>query len=213
MDSVNAQPAGALLARARPRTAVAAPRRAPVAIRAGMLPWVPFWLGLGIGGWFLLRDEPGRAFHAALALVGCACLIGPALVLRLAERGRCDWLWADRSRIAGLALLLVALGAGLSGLRAHMVAAPVLEFRYYGPVEGRVIGIDRSSSDRMRLMLDQVTLSDVAPGRVPQRVRISLMTAQALPVPGQRVMLTAHLGPPGGPSEPGGFDFRRMAWF
>lgn len=213
MDSVNAQTAGALLARARPRAAVAAPRRVPVAIRAGMLPWVPFWLGLGIGGWFLLRDEPGRAFYTALALVGCACLIGPALVLRLAERGRCNWLWADRSRITGLALLLVALGAGLSGLRAHLVTAPVLGFRYYGPVEGRVVGIDRSSSDRMRLMLDQVTLSDVAPGRVPHRVRISLMTAQELPVPGQRVMLTAHLGPPGGPSEPGGFDFRRMAWF
>jgi competence protein ComEC len=33
------------------------------------------------------------------------------------------------------------------------------------------------------------------------------------PVPGLRVILTGHLGPPGGPVEPGGFDFRRLAWF
>ncbi|WP_018000419.1 ComEC/Rec2 family competence protein [Paracoccus sp. N5] len=213
MESVNARLGGGLLAPAPPRAAPAVPRRAPVAIRAGMLPWAPFWLALGIGGWFLLRDEPGRGFYAALLLCACAGLIGPALVLRLAERGRCGWIWADRGRLAGLALLLMALGAGLSGFRAHLVAAPVLGFRYYGPVEGRVIGIDRSSSDRMRLLLDQVNLRDVPPGRVPQRVRISLMNAQDLPVPGQRVMMTAHLGPPGGASEPGGFDFRRMAWF
>ncbi len=197
----------------RPRAMVAKPRRVPIAIRAGMLPWVPFWLSLGIGGWFLLRDEPGPGFYAALVLVGGACLLLPGLALRWAERGRLGWDWADRCRIASLALLLVALGAGLAGARAHLVAAPVLGFRYYGPVEGRVIGIDRSGSDRMRLLLDQVRLHDVAPSRVPARVRISLMNAQELPVPGQRVMLTAHLGPPGGPSEPGGFDFRRLAWF
>ena len=130
MDSVNAQPGGMMLARGPSRAAPAVPRRVPVAIRAGMLPWVPFWLGLGIGFWFLLPDEPGRGFYAALVLVACACLIGPAVVLWLAQRGRCDWLWADRSRIAALALLLVALGAGLSGFRAHLVAAPVLGFRY-----------------------------------------------------------------------------------
>ncbi|WP_323715470.1 ComEC/Rec2 family competence protein [Paracoccus aminovorans] len=213
MDSVKAHPGPGVLGAARPRAAAARPRRVPVAIRAGMLPWVPFWLGLGIGGWFLLRDEPGPRFYSALAVAGGACLLLPALVLRLAESGRCGWIWADRCRIACLALLLVAVGAGLSGLRAHLVAAPVLGFRYYGPVEGRVIGIDRSGSDRMRLLLDQVQLRDVPPGRTPARVRISLMNAQDLPVPGQRVMLTANLGPPGGPSEPGAFDFRRLAWF
>jgi len=31
--------------------------------------------------------------------------------------------------------------------------------------------------------------------------------------PGQRVMTTAYLGPPPGPAQPGGFDFRRTAWF
>ncbi|WP_233253491.1 ComEC/Rec2 family competence protein [Paracoccus binzhouensis] len=210
MARTGAPPAGWPRASALPSRM---PARVPVTVRAGLLPWVPFWLSLGIGGWFLLRNEPGPGFYARLALAAGACLLLPPLVLGLARRRRCAWIWADRCRLAAMALLLVLSGAGLAGLRAHLVAAPVLEFRYYGPVEGRVIGIDRSSSDRMRLLLDRVVLADVPPRRTPARVRISLMSPQDLPAPGQRIMLTAHLSPPSGPSEPGGFDFRRLAWF
>jgi len=180
--------------------------------RAGVLPWVPLWLSLGIFGWFSLAEEPGAFFYITCAALGIGALAlwqaGPGLA------GRLGWGMVDRLRIAALAMLFIALGAVLSGLRSDLVAAPVLGFRYYGAVEGRVVEIDRSSRDRMRLTLDRVVLDDVAPARVPKRVRISLIGAeQQLPVPGQRVMLTAHLGPPGGPAEPGGFDFRRLAWF
>jgi competence protein ComEC len=46
-------------------------------------------------------------------------------------------------------------------------------------------------------------------------VRVSLHGDQRwlTPEPGARVMMTAHLGPPAGPAEPGGFDFQRHAWF
>jgi competence protein ComEC len=74
----------------------------------------------------------------------------------------------------GLTLALVAGGAMATGLRAHMVAGPVLDFRYYGPVEGRIVGIDRSASDALRLTLDRVRLDDVSPERTPRRVRVSL---------------------------------------
>jgi hypothetical protein len=79
-----------------------------------------------------------------------------------------------------------------------MVAGPVLDFRYYGPVEGRIVGIDRSASDALRLTLDRVRLDDVAPERTPRRVRVSLHGDQRwlVPEPGARVMMTAHLGPP-----------------
>ena len=40
----------------------------------------------------------------------------------------------------------------------------MLAFRYYGPIEGRIVGIDRSASDALRLTLDRVVLEDVAPG-------------------------------------------------
>lgn len=191
----------------------AMPRRADIRQRAGLLPWVPFWLALGIGAWFALPDEPGTRFYLGLALAGLICALVWQQAMRAALTGRIGWDWGDRLQLVLMAVLLVIAGMGLSGLRSHMVAAPVLDFRYYGPVEGRVIGIDRSSRDRMRVTLDQIRLHDVAPWKQPERVRISLLAGEALAEPGERVMLTAHLGAPAGPAEPGGFDFRRMAWF
>jgi competence protein ComEC len=49
-------------------------------------------------------------------------------------------------------------GFAVAGLRAHVVAEPVLGWRYYGPVEGRIVAMDRSSSDALRLTLDRVRL-------------------------------------------------------
>nr|WP_237701497.1 ComEC/Rec2 family competence protein [Paracoccus sp. TRP] len=212
-ESVNTSLIGLPVVRRERLASQSAVPRPPVTLRAGLLPWIPFWLALGIGGWFLLRDEPGRKFYAALVLIGGMSLLLSLAAPRLAETGRIGWPWADRLRLVGLALCLITLGAGLAGGRAHMVAAPVLGFRYYGPVEGRVIGIDRSSSDRIRLLLDRVRLHKVPPTRTPERVRVSLHDYETLPVPGQQVMLTAHLAPPAGPTEPGAFDFRRLAWF
>lgn len=187
--------------------------RSPVTVRAGLLPWVPLWMALGVGLWFSLPFEPGRiAYLLALGLI-VAAVMAWLLMPRLVGSGRIGWTAGDQARLVALAALLAASGFCLSGFRSWSVAAPILEFRYYGPVEGRVVEIDRSSRDRFRLTLDRVVLSDVPPARVPARVRISLFDAAPLPVPGQRVMLSAHLGPPNGPTEPGGFDFRRMAWF
>ena len=213
MQSVGASPGNLPISLVRNHDAAPDIGRSSVSVRAGLLPWVPFWMALGIGGWFALPNEPGTGFYAALATIGAFCVAAIAQVMRQAGLGRLGWIWADRIRLAALAMLLVVAGAGLAGVRSHLVAAPVLDFRYYGPVEGRVIGIDRSSRDRMRLTLDQLRLDAVAPSQTPRRVRISLLNEAELPAPGQRVMLTAHLSPPSGPSEPGGFDFRRMAWF
>ena len=196
-----------------------APRRraaGSAAMRAGLLPWAPVLLSAGIGLWFALPAQPGPGFWVAMAFLG---LIGTLALWRavpLAAAGRIGWPAADALRMAGMAAMLIALGAGLAGMRAQMVAAPVMAWRYYGPVEGRVVEIDRSARDRMRLTLDGVVLRDTAPSRTTARVRLSLMgdaAEGALPSPGQRVMLTGHLGPPPGPASPGSFDFRQFAWF
>ncbi|MEM8730550.1 MAG: ComEC/Rec2 family competence protein [Pseudomonadota bacterium] len=170
--------------------------------RGHLFPWAPVCVAAGIGGYFALRIEPGLTVFAALAgFVLCG--------------GWIAWRRPGAYTPCLIALVLAAVGFCLAGARAHQVAAPKLDFRYYGPVEGRVVGLDRSASDALRITLDQVRLEDVRPTKVPARVRLSFHGKGGEPDirPGQRIMTTAHLSPPPGPAEPGGFDFRRHAWF
>ncbi len=181
--------------------------RAVAAQRGHLLCWAPVFLGLGIGLYFALPAEPGPWGWAALAagfVLALAAVFGP----------RC-WRLGENWRPLAGALALVALGFLLAGARAQMVAAPVLGFRYYGPLEGRIVAVDRSGSDAVRLTLDRVVIARMAPARTPARVRVSLHGPQGFVRirPGLRVMMTANLSPPAGPVEPGGFDFRRKAWF
>lgn len=183
--------------------------RASAVTRAGFVVWVPFWLSVGIGWWFGLRHEPGFGTYLIAAAVVVAAILACLLLRRLALGP----VLQERLFLATVSAGLVAAGVLVVGARSHLVAAPVLEFRYYGPIEGRVTGIDRSARDRIRVTLDRVVLRNMAPDRVPKKVRLSLMNATDPPAPGEHVMLTGHLGPPPGPADPQGFDFRRMAWF
>lgn len=173
-----------------------------LAQRGHLFGWTPVFLGFGVAVYFSMRIEPDVAFCWAL-------LIGAVLVL-LCHRLLPDWV-----QVILLAVALVACGFGLAGVRANVVAEPVLGFRYYGPIEGRIIEIDRSQSDAVRLTLDRVVLSRMQSTRTPAIVRVSLHGRQGFvdPQPGQVVVMTGHLSPPSGPVEPGGFDFQRMAWF
>ncbi|SNY55670.1 competence protein ComEC [Pseudooceanicola antarcticus] len=180
-------------------------RQALLAQRGHMFPWVPVFLGLGIGWYFTLRQEPGPELRLALPVL---TVVLSGLAWGASRRDR------PLLQAGFVALALIAGGMWLAAERAARVSAPVLGYRYYGPVEGRIIGMDRSASDALRLTLDQVRLGRMAPARTPARVRISLHgDGGTVPRPGQRVMTTGHLSPPGGPVEPGGFDFRRHAWF
>ena len=170
--------------------------------RGHLFPWVPVCMAAGIGAYFLLKFEPMPAHFMWIGIVGVLSLVATRMLpLGVAPLG-----WA---------VALFCAGVGIAALRTHSQAEPVLGWRYYGPVEGRIVGIDRSSSDAVRLTLDTVRLRDVSPAKTPARVRISLHGDQRylVPEPGLWVMTTAHLSPPGGPVEPGGFDFQRHAWF
>lgn len=170
--------------------------------RGHLFPWVPVFLGIGIGLYFVLPVEPRWPVYAALGLTAFLCIAA----LRFLDEGL---------RPLFVAVALIMAGVILAGLRAQSVAAPQLGFRYYGPIEGRIINIDRSQSDKPRLTLDRVVLENTSPERTPARVRVALHGKQGYlaPLPGMRVMMTGHLSPPQGPVEPGGFDFQRKAWF
>lgn len=165
-----------------------------------LFPWNAVFIAIGVAIWFTLPFEPGIWFYLGATLFGaCAALIrlyGPELLHPVA-----------------LILGCVVAGGLACGLRAHSVAAPMLEFRYYGPVQGRIVAIDRSQSDKLRLTLDRVVLRDVALDKQPVKVRVSVQDTEEVLLPGQVVLTTAFLAAPEGPSEPRGFDFRRMAFF
>ena len=165
-----------------------------------LFPWVPVALAFGIGVYFSLLSEPGTAVFAGLAVVAAVCA-----AMALWRPGG----WAA----IGWAVALVSVGVCLAGIRTATVAEPVLGWRYYGPVEGRIVALDRSASGAVRVTLDEVELKKLPPHRRPARVRVSLYGSFGTLKPGQRVSTTANLAPPQGPAEPGGFDFRRHAWF
>lgn len=170
--------------------------------RADMFPWGAVLIGVGIWLWFQLPNEPtvvDYSIASGLFLAG--------VVLRL---------WGpERLQLPFSALLCLLAGFLACGLRVWVVDAPIIDFRYYGAVTGRVVELDRSQTDALRVTLDQVKLDRVPPSQTPKRVRVSLRSniAGHSPAAGEVVMMTAHLSAPQGPTEPGGFDFRRMAYF
>lgn len=170
--------------------------------RGHLFPWAPVCMAVGIGAYFTINFEPLPVVYLWLG--------SSAAILALMA-------WRVHMLLSPvmMAFALALAGFCLAGLRAHQMAEPVLGWRYYGPVEGRIVGIDRSSKDATRLTLDRVVLRNVPPDKTPARVRVSLHGNQGFiaPVAGLRVILSAHLSPPGGPVEPGGFDFQRHAWF
>lgn len=171
--------------------------------RGHLFPWAAICLGTGIAFYFALSFEPNvldMAILGAVAVLLMATAIWSATALS-------PLIWA---------VSLLLFGLSLASWRAHYVDSPTISFRYYGPVEGRIIKIDRSSSGKVRLTLDEVRLDRMGPARTPHLVRISLHGDQPFlvaPKPGLRVAMTGHLSGPSGPVEPGGFDFQRRAWF
>jgi competence protein ComEC len=164
--------------------------------------WLPVLFACGIGGYFALAAEPQRWMLIAIAAT---------LGMLVATLPRLDGL----ARIALALVVVPGLGFAAAAVRTHAVAAPVLAAPMTAAVEGRLIGLDRSSSDRPRVLLDAVVIHGLDPTRTPVRIRVSLdpETPESLLAPGRRLIGQARLSPPAAPAEPGGFDFRQMAWF
>jgi competence protein ComEC len=173
-----------------------------LAQRGMLLGWVPVCLAVGIGAYFARLHEPALIYYPVIMVL----VLGLMLLARLLP---------EPAAPLAIGAALCLAGFVVAGLRAHQVGQPVLGWRYYGAVEGRIIAMDRSQSDALRLTLDQVQLDRVPRHRTPHRLRISLHGDDIgiTPEPGLRVMTTAHLSPPAGPVEPEGFDFQRHAWF
>ncbi|MFO1144351.1 MAG: ComEC/Rec2 family competence protein [Amaricoccus sp.] len=164
--------------------------------------WIPVLYAAGIAGYFAAPGEPEGWMLGSL--VGAT-----ALAVFLATRANM------LVRTLLFAVALVLSGFGGAALRSRMVAAPVLPYEMTAKLEGRIIDLDRSATERPRVLLDQVTIDGLEAERTPARVRISLdpSTLTELLRPGMRLAAEARIAAPSAPSEPGGFDYRRLAWF
>ena len=165
--------------------------------------WLPVMLGVGIWLYFAARTEPDWRW-ALLGLVPLA-LVATGLARRTGW-GALALSWAA---------LAIATGYGAALLSAHLADAPAVRFPIGETVEGRVLALSRSASGAPRLLLDRVTIYGVEPADTPVRVRLTALgdPPDPMPRPGERVRVYASLLPAGDPVEPGGFDFRRRAFF
>lgn len=165
--------------------------------------WLPVALACGIALYFAQPVEPAAATLRAALILGAA-LVGWAL-----WRARRDAV-LDAYLLAALGL--AALGFGIAGTRAALVAAPVIERPQTHELEGRVVLIDQAERG-LRITLDQLVIGGLDRSRTPHRIRLTLRGVQPAVRPGDRLALRARLQPPMEPSLPGGFDFARAAWF
>lgn len=164
--------------------------------------WLPVFLAIGIALYFEARSEP--TFWLMLGVWGVSILL---LLINV--------LLPFSARFLVLGVAVIGVGFGLASFRTHNVSAPVLGWNYYGSIEGTIVGIDRSASEKPRLTLADPVLERTGSLRTPVRVRVSLHSKldTSIPPPGARILVTGHLSGPSGPVEPGGFDFQRRSWF
>ena len=123
--------------------------------------WFPVFLGIGIAIYFSLQTEPHLPILITLLIIGLT-LVAIAC------------LWAHPIRWLFVLCAWVILGVLVSSLRTNLVSAPILGWRYYGTMTGTVIGIDRSSKDRIRLTLTDLSIGKISAPRTPKKIRISL---------------------------------------
>ncbi len=178
------------------------PVQALLAERDRWFLWLPVLIGGGIATYFTLPGQP------SLPLLRAALLAALLVLLLFA------WRWRVLA-LLGLPFFLLLAGYWLAAERTIQVAAPVLERRLPARlVEGRVL-LAEPRDNGLRLTLDQARIDGLAAHQTPARLRVTLrqVPITAGPMPGDRVRLRAVLGPPAGPSLPGGYDFARNAWF
>lgn len=173
---------------------------AELAERRGFL-WLAVSFGSGALAYFALPAEPPLAALAAAPLV----LLLPAIA---APSG---------SAVFRLAVVLAvcAAGAAAAELRVLSLQGPVTASEFAATVEGRVVGREARSDRRPRIVLDRLIVDGGAgdAAAVPERLRLTLPAAGALPPLGARIRLRARLMPVPGPAVPGAYDPRRAAFF
>ncbi len=170
-----------------------------LAERARWILWLPVAVGFGAALYFALPAEPPK--WLGVILLGLTVLAGAGL------RRRAPFL------LLSISLAGVVAGFAASQLRAELTAAPVLEKRIgTAIVTGRIVSV-QSRGTAERWLIDDLSISRLAPEETPKRIRLTNRVRGVALEPGMRIRVRATLMPPPSPAAPGAFDFPRLAWF
>lgn len=162
--------------------------------RSGFL-WLPVAFGLGILAYFQADREP-ELWAAPLLAMGAAAALWNAPPLR---------------RTLALGILMAALGFAAGTARTLSVATPMIERPGLYVIKGYVEQLD-STPRRHRLTLRPVSIEGLTASQLPLAIRVGVSGPGTIRA-GAAVELRARLAPPAEASMPGGYDFRREAFF
>jgi competence protein ComEC len=163
--------------------------------------WIPVFFGIGIACYFRLSFEPPLWWsYAGIGFFVFVLFISGLQVWRLTL----------------LALSFVILGFSISILRTHFLRTAMLHYTLPTLLlEGRISQVELRPTQKgtlyQRLILTDLQAETLE--KLPQKIRLSLKGKRDRLWPGQRIRLLAKLSPIGDPLIPGGFDFRRQAYF
>jgi competence protein ComEC len=170
--------------------------------RSELFHWAPVFMGIGVAVCYSFGWPIGVLLVALAILCVCAYIF---------------WVgFADNATLPLLVIgICIGIGAGAAALRSYLVWGPSLAYPYSGVITRRVILVDRSAGDNMRLTLDQVTMGPIPYEKLPRRIRVSFAidTVTLRPRIGDKIRAKVYVSAPQGPVEPGGFDFRQHAYF
>jgi competence protein ComEC len=160
--------------------------------------WLPVFMGLGIVLYFSWLAEP-PFWAGALAIALCAV---PVFLLRQS-------VWQPLALI----LLSIAIGHEAGQVETAFMAQPMVrETLEKRDIVGRVMVVEYLP-EGYRLYLEDAQVEGLLKVETPRNLRIKVRYQDETPEPGSWVSLRASLFPLSGPLEPGGFDFRRYAFF
>ena len=161
--------------------------------------WLPVCLGVGVLAYFAADREPSLWAPVVATLVFAAGARAALIRDRLVAFRLC------------LALAFVFAGFAASVWRTQMVAAPMLKRMTVAETTAYVENVDDHRAGK-RLLLRVIAIDGLASGELPDRIRVTARNAEGLRA-GATIRAKMRLLPPSRPSEPGGYDFARAAYF
>jgi len=160
---------------------------------------IPVFLAIGVFAYVGLNFEP------TLTSLGVATAISIAAALALRTR--------PAAYYATATIALILAGMLLASLATWRASTKMLGGEISTLVTGRVVGIDRQSSGRVRLTIDVTSTERPTLRYAPERIRASARKVPDGLTIGSQVSGIVRLQPPSGPVSPNGYDFSFESYF